>query len=71
MTEAAEGTLLWEPSEELKENANITRYMRWLKEEKNLSFEDYGELWEWSVTEVEENGTISKFLIENDEVGLE
>ena len=53
MTEAAEGTLLWEPSEELKENANITRYMRWLKEEKNLSFKDYGELWEWSVTEVE------------------
>src|SRR5919107_1244620 len=54
MTEAAEGTLLWEPSEEFKENANITRYMRWLKEEKNLSFEDYGELWEWSVTEVED-----------------
>jgi acetoacetyl-CoA synthetase len=54
MTEAAEGTLLWEPSEEFKENASITRYMRWLKEEKNLSFEDYGELWEWSVTEVED-----------------
>jgi acetoacetyl-CoA synthetase len=53
MTEAAEGTLLWEPSEELKENANITRYMSWLKEEKGLSFEDYGELWEWSVTEIE------------------
>src|SRR4051812_6938415 len=44
MTEAAEGTLLWEPSEEFKENANITHYMRWLKEEKNLSFEDYGEI---------------------------
>ena len=54
MTEAVEGTLLWEPSEEFKENANITRYMRWLKKEKGLSFEDYGELWEWSVTEPEE-----------------
>lgn len=54
MTEAAEGTLLWEPSEELKENANISRYMRWLKDEKGLSFSDYGELWEWSVTELEE-----------------
>jgi acetoacetyl-CoA synthetase len=53
MTEAVEGTLLWEPSEEFKENANITRYMRWLKEEKGLSFEDYGELWDWSVTEIE------------------
>src|SRR5918998_16437 len=54
MTEAAEGTLLWEPSEELKENANVSRYMKWLEEEKDLSFSDYGELWGWSVTEVEE-----------------
>jgi acetoacetyl-CoA synthetase len=54
MTEAAEGTLLWEPSEEFKENANISRYMEWLKREKGLSFSDYGELWEWSVSEVEE-----------------
>ncbi len=44
MTEPAEGTLLWEPSEEFKENANISRYMRWLKQEKSLSLEDYGEL---------------------------
>src|ERR671917_452417 len=54
MTEAAEGTLLWEPSEEFKENTNIARYMRWLESEKGLSFKDYGELWEWSVTELEE-----------------
>lgn len=53
MTETAEGTLLWEPSEEFKENARISDYMRWLKEEKNLSFEDYSELWEWSVTDLE------------------
>ena len=54
MTEAVEGTLLWEPSEELKENANISHYMRWLEDEKGLSFDDYGELWEWSVVEIEE-----------------
>ncbi len=53
MTETAEGTLLWEPSEEFKENARISDYMRWLKEEKDLSFEDYSELWEWSVTDLE------------------
>ena len=53
MTEGAEGTLLWEPSEEFKENANITRYMRWLESEKSRSFDDYGELWEWSVTDIE------------------
>jgi acetoacetyl-CoA synthetase len=54
MTEAAEGTLLWEPSEEFKEYANITRYMEWLEREKGLSFDDYSELWEWSVNELEE-----------------
>ncbi len=54
MTEAAEGTPLWEPSEEFKENASISRYMEWLEREKGLSFDDYGELWEWSVTELEE-----------------
>src|SRR5215210_1013192 len=54
MTEAAEGTLLWEPSEEFKQNANISRYMEWLKDEKGLSFEDYSELWEWSVNELED-----------------
>src|SRR5829696_1565311 len=54
MTEVVEGTLLWKPSEEFKKNANITRYMRWLESEKGLSFEGYSELWEWSVTEIEE-----------------
>ena len=54
MTEAAEGALLWEPSEEFKENSNVARYMRWLEEEKGRSFEDYDELWDWSVTELEE-----------------
>ncbi|HLL57548.1 MAG TPA: acetoacetate--CoA ligase, partial [Rubrobacteraceae bacterium] len=49
----AEGTLLWEPSEGLKENANITRYMRWLAEEKDREFESYQDLWEWSVTDLE------------------
>lgn len=53
MTEAVEGTLLWEPSEGFKENAKITGYMRWLSEEKGLSFGGYEELWEWSVTDLE------------------
>ena len=35
------------------ENTDISRYMRWLKEEKNLSFDSYEELWEWSVTDLE------------------
>ncbi len=53
MAEATEGTLLWEPSEQLKEDSNISRYMRWLEESRGLSFENYEELWEWSVADLE------------------
>ncbi|MCA1687909.1 MAG: AMP-binding protein, partial [Actinobacteria bacterium] len=53
MTETTEGTLLWEPSAQFEENANISRYMKWLEDEKGHSFEDYAELWEWSVTDLE------------------
>src|SRR5215213_3092005 len=53
MTETSEGILLWEPSEGFKEKARIARYMKWLEDEKDLSFEDYAELWEWSVTDLE------------------
>ena len=53
MTETADGTPLWEPSEGLKENARISDYMEWLKAEKGLSFGNYNELWEWSVTDLE------------------
>jgi acetoacetyl-CoA synthetase len=53
MTETSEGILLWEPSEGFKEKARISHYMKWLKDEKDLSFEDYAELWEWSVTDLD------------------
>jgi acetoacetyl-CoA synthetase len=53
MTAVAEGTLLWEPSEEFKAQANMTRYMAWLAENKALRFADYHDLWRWSVTDLE------------------
>jgi acetoacetyl-CoA synthetase len=53
MTETTEGTLLWEPSEEFKENTVISRYMKWLKDERDLTFDGYDELWEWSVTDLD------------------
>ena len=31
----------------------MTRYMRWLAEERGLEFEDYESLWRWSATEIE------------------
>jgi acetoacetyl-CoA synthetase len=48
-----EGTVLWEPTEEVKSRATITKYMEWLKSEQGLSFNDYNSLWQWSVTEIE------------------
>ena len=53
MTETTEGTLLWEPSEGLKENARISDFMNWLRGEKDLSFKTYNDLWEWSVGDLE------------------
>src|SRR5436309_829585 len=53
-TPVSEGTLLWEPSEALKQQANLTRYMKWLEKEKGLSFSSQEELWEWSVARLED-----------------
>ena len=52
MREVEAGDLLWQPSAEMVENANLTRFMRWLAAERNLDFADYDALWRWSVTEL-------------------
>lgn len=49
-----EGALLWEPSQAVKQTANLTRYMKWLEKERGLTFRSYQDLWEWSVTELED-----------------
>ena len=49
----AEGTLLWEPSEERVEKANITRFIGWLKSARGLDFGTYDDLWHWSVDDLE------------------
>jgi len=43
------GDLLWQPSEEMVEQAAMTRFMRWL----DRGFETYDDLWRWSVEDVE------------------
>lgn len=48
-----EGDILWRPSPEQIERANLTHYMAWLKEQKGLAFDSYNDLWQWSVDEVE------------------
>jgi acetoacetyl-CoA synthetase len=46
---------LWEPSAEAIERSQMTAYMRWLADERGLSFEgDYHRLWQWSVDDLED-----------------
>lgn len=52
MNPIEEGTLLWEPSEEVIANANLTHYMDWLARERGLQFANYEKLWAWSVSQV-------------------
>jgi acetoacetyl-CoA synthetase len=49
---AAEGTVLWEPTAEVRARATITRYLEWLRR-RGLSFDSYEALWEWSVRDLE------------------
>jgi len=44
---------LWEPGPGRVERATMTRYMRWLDRERELSFGSYEELWQWSVRDLE------------------
>lgn len=54
MTAVAEGTILWEPSEEVRQATTMARYMRWLEEHKGVRADDYEGLWNWSVSHLED-----------------
>ena len=47
------GEIIWEPSPQRKANTILIQYINWLKEKKGLSFNEYNELWKWSVEELE------------------
>ncbi len=49
---AAPPEKLWEPPAALVERARMTEYMRWLEAERGLRFDDYHELWRWSVEDL-------------------
>ena len=44
---------MWTPSPERVERANLTRYLRWLRDRRGLSFGSYDELWRWSVDDLD------------------
>ncbi|MGB3715570.1 MAG: acetoacetate--CoA ligase [Candidatus Promineifilaceae bacterium] len=46
--------LLWKPSKDVIKDANLTHYMIWLENHLDLRFENYSELWQWSVDHLEE-----------------
>jgi acetoacetyl-CoA synthetase len=44
--------ILWQPGRRWVEDAEITKYLRWLEQEQGRSFATYMEAWRWSVTEL-------------------
>ena len=47
-----EPELLWTPSEERVDRAELTRYQAWLAESRGLRFGSYEQLWQWSVDDL-------------------
>ncbi|CAG5009830.1 Acetyl-coenzyme A synthetase [Dyadobacter sp. CECT 9275] len=45
---------LWKPGRSLLEQSNLKKYMDWLFVKKGLYFRSYHDLWEWSVTDLED-----------------
>ncbi|MHB8235774.1 MAG: acetoacetate--CoA ligase, partial [Solirubrobacteraceae bacterium] len=54
MSSATEPQPLWEPSEEMRQSTELTRFMQWAGARHGRELADYGELWQWSVDELEE-----------------
>jgi acetoacetyl-CoA synthetase len=50
---AVQPEVLWTPSAERIERAWLTRYQEWLSSQRGLEFEDYQELWRWSVDDLD------------------
>lgn len=46
--------IIWKPTDEFKSSSNLSHFMDWLQEEKDLQFNDYKSLWEWSTTCIED-----------------
>ncbi len=45
---------LWTPSRSIVEQSNLKRFQNWLFVKKGLYFRDYHDLWDWSVTDIED-----------------
>jgi acetoacetyl-CoA synthetase len=54
MSSAPRQMPLWEPSAADRELVEMTRFMSWAGERRGSPFADYGELWQWSVDQLED-----------------
>ena len=45
---------LWKPGRSLMDQSNLKKYIDWLFVKKGLYFRTYKDLWEWSVTDLED-----------------
>lgn len=54
VTPIQEGMLLWQPSDEIKQQSNLMHYIQWLNREKGFSFQSRNDVWEGSVTRLED-----------------
>ena len=48
-----ENQILWTPSAARANSSQMAAYQNWLQENRDLSFDSYNDLWDWSVTELE------------------
>jgi acetoacetyl-CoA synthetase len=46
--------LLWTPSDEWVSSTTLSRYERWLADDRGLTFDSYEAMWHWSVSELDE-----------------
>jgi len=44
---------LWEADLEAKNNSEIQKYINWLRTNEGVSFNNYVELWQWSINNIE------------------
>jgi len=47
------GDVLWSPPADMRETTEIGRFMNWVRDARGREFENYEELWRWSVEDLE------------------
>jgi acetoacetyl-CoA synthetase len=45
--------VLWAPPPDIRQRSRLGHYLGWLEQHRGLTFSDYQQLWEWSVTDLE------------------